>query len=181
MGKHDDDLYDESVSYKLSKYSLYHKGVDLCKNRLAIAREELDLRHPRKASPIYSNKKKQTYTYAEHATYDVNKGDIFNGIKSIPSSIKNLQKLEILYIANGLITNLPEELVELPNLTDMELYNCKLEEFPEALKKMQNIIALNLSTTSIKGDTDGKQMMEGLNELFNSSKTYKYFMHRNAD
>ena len=52
----------------------------------------------------------------------------------------------------------------------MELYNCKLEEFPEALKKMQNIIALNLSTTSIEGDTDGKQMMEGLNALFNSSK-----------
>lgn len=171
LGKHDDDLYEtESVSYKLSKYSLYHKGVDLRKNRLSIAREELALRHPRrKASPM-CNQKKQAYTYAEHATYDVNKGDIFNGITSIPTTIKNLQKLEILYIANGRITNLPEELVELPNLTDMELYNCKLEEFPEALKKMQNIIALNLSTTSIEGDTDGKQMMEGLNALFNSSK-----------
>lgn len=32
LGKHDDDLYEtESVSYKLSKYSLYHKGVDLRK------------------------------------------------------------------------------------------------------------------------------------------------------
>lgn len=63
LGKHDDDLYEtESVSYKLSKYSLYHKGVDLRKNRLSIAREELALRHPRrKASPMCNQKKSGLY------------------------------------------------------------------------------------------------------------------------
>ena len=89
LGKHDDDLYEtESVSYKLSKYSLYHKGVDLRKNRLSIAREELALRHPRrKASPM-CNQKKQAYTYAEHATYDVNKGDI-SPMAGLPIFLRN--------------------------------------------------------------------------------------------
>lgn len=169
LGKHDDDLADDGSTYKLSRYKLYHKGVDLKQNRLAIAREELALRHPKKSSSIYNNGKKKGFTYAESSTYDVIQGDIHNGITSIPKEIGNLKNLQFLYVANGLVRNLPDELEQLENLTDLEFYNCEFDVFPKALKRMSHIVAMNISNTRIKGDVDGRAMTEGLNAMTKAS------------
>ena len=60
-------------------------------------------------------------------------------ITKIPASIRNLTKLNYLFVANGLIglndDDLPVELAELPDLTDVEFYNCKFKKFPTALEK----------------------------------------------
>lgn len=155
------------VSYKLNVCDLAFKGIDIRANRLAIAREQLAMRHYK---PSLFNDKKRTYRYAVPAEgYDVDKDARTNGITGLPETMGNLKKLEVLYIANGEIRDLPQSLANLTELTDLELYNCRLDRFPEALKKMTGVIALNMSNTTIKGDDDTNQMVEGLNALAKSS------------
>ncbi len=76
---------------------------------------------------------------------DMNHGKLTNGLKSLPAEIAGLTKLEILYIANGELEDLPEEMASLA-ITDLELYNCpKMTKFPMAITKMENLVSLNLS------------------------------------
>lgn len=82
----------------------------------------------------------------EIVKYDTNHGTICNGLISIPSEIKNLKKLEYLYIANSTIASLPEELAELTACTDIEIYNCpNLTKFPMVITRMPELISLNIS------------------------------------
>ena len=78
--------------------------------------------------------------------HDTNHGTICNGLKSIPAEIRNLTKLEYLYIANSEISTLPQELKHLESCTDIEIYNCpNLTKFPMALAEMPSLISLNIS------------------------------------
>ncbi|WP_303012869.1 DUF4458 domain-containing protein [uncultured Bacteroides sp.] len=91
--------------------------------------------------------------------FDVNWGDYTNGITGIHPAIGKLKKLEVLYIANAPITDLPDETSEgadiasgaigmagLTACTDLEIYNCpKLERFPDVLGKMPELIQVNLA------------------------------------
>lgn len=82
----------------------------------------------------------------EIVKHDTNHGTICNGLTSLPAEIKNLKKLEYLYIANSEITSLPDELEELESCTDIEIYNCpNLTEFPDAITRMPSLISLNIS------------------------------------
>lgn len=82
----------------------------------------------------------------EIVKHDTNHGTICNGLKSIPAEIRNLTKLEYLYIANSEIESLPEELKYLESCTDIEIYNCpNLIKFPMALAQMPSLISLNIS------------------------------------
>lgn len=77
---------------------------------------------------------------------DLTAGKICNGITGIDAALGNLTKLELLYVANGEITSLPDVFGKLTSLTDLEIYNCpKMTEFPVEIAKAPALIALNLS------------------------------------
>ena len=185
LGTHNDTALEEGelggYSATMDLYALYRKGVDLQQNRMAIARERMALRHPRKASPLRETKQ-PAFTYATpiDATYDLDKGTLTNRITSLPQSIGKLSKLEYLYVANGKVKNLPETLAQLESLTDMELYNCQLEEFPQGLAGLKNLISLNLSNTTIEGDDKGLQMTEGLNQLAKNATNFQILYANNC-
>lgn len=87
---------------------------------------------------------------------DVNWGDLTNGITGIHPAIGKLKKLEVLYIANAPIEELPtattgnetEEpgFAGLTALTDLEIYNCpKMVQFPKVIADLPELIQLNLA------------------------------------
>lgn len=77
---------------------------------------------------------------------DVIHGDMTNGIKGISEAIGKLQKLEVLYIANSPIAELPQALGDLESCTDLEIYNCsRLAAFPDQLARMKNLTQLNMA------------------------------------
>lgn len=77
---------------------------------------------------------------------DVIHGDMTNGIKGISEAIGKLQKLEVLYIANSPIAELPQALGDLESCTDLEIYNCPgLKAFPLQLARMKNLTQLNMA------------------------------------
>ena len=94
---------------------------------------------------------------------DMNFGKITHGLASIPESIGNLKNLEMFYVANCLITKLPESLATLPALTDVEVYNCpELKEFPMVFSKMPNLVSLMISNNR---QWTAEDLYEGLDAL----------------
>ena len=94
---------------------------------------------------------------------DMNFGKITHGLTSIPESIGNLKNLEMFYVANCLITKLPESMATLPALTDVEVYNCpELKEFPMVLSKMPNLVSLLISNNR---QWTAEDLYEGLDAL----------------
>lgn len=78
--------------------------------------------------------------------FDINQGELTNGITGISSEIGKLVNLEVLYIANSKIAELPATMANLTKVTDMELYNNPLmTKFPEVLSQMPGLIQLNLA------------------------------------
>lgn len=77
---------------------------------------------------------------------DIIHGDLTNGITGISEEIGKLQKLELLYIANSPIAELPQALRNLESCTDLEIYNCpNLKDFPLQLARMKNLTQLNMA------------------------------------
>ena len=94
---------------------------------------------------------------------DMNFGKITHGLTSIPESIGNLKNLEMFYVANCLITKLPEAMATLPALTDVEVYNCpELKQFPMVLSKMPNLVSLLISNNK---QWTAEDLYEGLDAL----------------
>lgn len=80
------------------------------------------------------------------STFDVNQGELTNGITGISPEIGKLENLEILYIANSKISELPDEMAQLTKVTDLELYNNPLmKKFPTVISQMPGLIQLNLA------------------------------------
>ncbi len=99
----------------------------------------------------------------EITKHDTNHGTICNGLESIPAEIRNLTKLEYLYIANSTISSLPDELEDLTSCTDIEIYNCpNLTKFPMAITKMPELISLNISNNK---QWTAKDFLEGMRRL----------------
>lgn len=83
---------------------------------------------------------------AKPVSRDINWGELTNGLTGIDEAIGNLKELEVLYIANSKIKELPASMVQLENCTDVELYNNPLmTEFPEVLYKMTGLVQINLA------------------------------------
>ena len=77
---------------------------------------------------------------------DLNHGKLCNGLTSIPAEIGKLTKLEQIFIANGALTELPDEMANLVSCTDLELYNCpKMTKFPMVLARMPELVTMNLA------------------------------------
>lgn len=86
-----------------------------------------------------------TYLSKGISLKDVSAGNLSNGIKSIPTEISKLTKLQQLFIANGLIETIPASINNM-NITDLEIYNCpKMTKFPTNITKMRKLIMLNLA------------------------------------
>lgn len=91
---------------------------------------------------------------------DVAWGELTNQITGISAAIGKLKKLEVLYIANSPITELPAASDEGPGMagldacTDLEIYNCpNLKKFPTVIADMKELIQVNLAMNKqIKGD-----------------------------
>ena len=92
-------------------------------------------------------------------TKDVMWGELTNQISGISAAIGKLKKLEVLYIANSPITELPGASEEGPGMagldacTDLEIYNCpKLDKFPMVIADMKELIQVNMAMNKqIKG------------------------------
>ena len=91
---------------------------------------------------------------------DVAWGELTNQITGISAAIGKLKKLEVLYIANSPITELPAASDEGPGMagldacTDLEIYNCpNLKKFPTVIADMKELIQVNLAMNKqIKGE-----------------------------
>lgn len=91
---------------------------------------------------------------------DVTWGELTNQITGISAAIGKLKKLEVLYIANSPITELPAASDEGPGMagldacTDLEIYNCpNLKKFPTVIADMKELIQVNLAMNKqIKGE-----------------------------
>lgn len=172
LGNHNDNnilQYDPSVA----------KGLDR-HDRMSRHREYLRLKHtPTQVSePIARALKEHGINIPEMSLYesrseseiiehgtgrmkadlmDMNPGKLCNGLKSLPEEIKELTKLETLYIANGELSALPAGMTNLKSCTDLEIYNCpEMTEFPAVIAKMPALVSLNLSCNPQWGSIHGK-------------------------
>ena len=102
---------------------------------------------------------------------DMNFGQINNGLKSLPSTIGNLTKLEQLFIANSTITALPAEMANMLSCTDLEIYNCpNMAKFPLVLAEMPELITVNLANNS---QWSSDEVLKGLKALANGVSAEK--------
>lgn len=169
LGTHTDVNAVEETTYRLNTYELYHSGVDLRSKRMEIAKERMRLLHPIASSNIYEREKKK-FSYAKRATYDFEQGVIANRITRIPDEIGKLTKLTFLFVANGLVSELPATLADLEELTDVEFYNCRFTKFPEVLCKLQKPVSINFSANAM---IPADELTQGLNEFFRSQGVMK--------
>ncbi len=108
-----------------------------------------------------------TYSYQEPMyRSDVAQGTYCNGLLSLPEEFGLLENLTTLFIANGMLTELPESMKDMENLTDVEIYNCQdMVDFPMALTTIPNLISLNISENP---QWSAEQIYNGLDALFKS-------------
>ena len=98
---------------------------------------------------------------------DVTAGTICNGITGISDALGNCTKLELLYIANGRIAELPDVFGKFTELTDLEIYNCpEMKKFPTVIAKAPELVSLNLSCNPQWAPGD---ILEGLRALATGS------------
>lgn len=103
--------------------------------------------------------------------YDTNHGTINNGLRSLPAEIGRLKNLEIFYVANSEIEELPAEMAELTSCTDLEIYNCpKMTHFPMAITKMPELISINISNNA---QWSAEEVYAGLDALANGPSREK--------
>lgn len=94
---------------------------------------------------------------------DLNHGKLCNGLTSLPAEIGKLTKLEQLFIANGALTELPDEMANLVSCTDLELYNCPMmKKFPMVLAKMPELVTLQVANNR---QWEADDLLEGLKAL----------------
>ncbi len=113
------------------------------------------------ASQLFDNSGKQR----EIRPMDMNYGKRTNGLTSLPAEIGNLTKLEVLYVANGLLAGFPEEFALLENLTDLEIYNCpELTRFPKEIAQLPKLVSVNISNNK---QWTAEELYEGLDAIAN--------------
>lgn len=70
--------------------------------------------------------------------------------RNLPSSIKNLDNLEVLSISSNLMSSLPEEIGFLKNLNDGWFSDNVLETLPNGFSKLQKLKTLHLNNNEFK-------------------------------
>ena len=94
---------------------------------------------------------------------DLTGGKLCNGITGIDPALGKLTKLELMFIANGEIAELPDVFDRLISLTDFEVYNCpKMVKFPTVIAKAPELISINLSNNA---QWSADELRDGLKAL----------------
>ena len=95
--------------------------------------------------------------------FDVQHGELTNGVESIPEEIGNLTKLQQFYIANSKVTGLPYGMANLVNCTDLEIYNCPMmKKYPAVINQMPKVQLLILSANK---QWDADEIYKGVDGL----------------
>lgn len=195
LGTHNDPLPEEAggtaMSYDASYYSTWArrvKGQHLPQYRWDLYKEEMLARNPRVESEIFratelkpeaktlwdSRRKPTAFTGTPKPARpyaDISSGYYTNHITSLPSTIGNLVNLEVLFIANGEIAEIPEEIKNCVSLTDLEVYNCvKMVKFPMALTKLPALVSLNIANNP---QMPTAEINAGLDALFQGASADK--------
>ncbi|MEG0993432.1 MAG: DUF4458 domain-containing protein [Bacteroidales bacterium] len=172
LGTHSDRSRDGDQIERIDMYDLRVKGIDVVANRMQIGKERLALRHRKQNltdfEKSFENQEERKFSIKTYAT---EKGEYTNSITGISPEIGKCKALNALFVANGLVTELPDEIGALENLTDVEIFNCPLmQKFPRCFSKLPNLVALNFS---LMPKMDPNDLYDGVSELFNSP-TAKY-------
>ena len=94
---------------------------------------------------------------------DIVPGKLCNGLLSLPEEIGNLAKLERLYIANGLLSELPESMARLESLVELEIYNCpQMTSCPDVLGRLPSLEVLNFSNNPQLGEGESAKLVRML-------------------
>lgn len=187
------DSYREGERY-YSTWERRVKGQHVSEYRWELNLEEMRARHPEQRPselfatniqkpeaialwnsrrPLTDNGKKPVAVRPYAA---VDPGYLTNRITSLPKSIGKLTQLEHLYIANGLITEIPAEIGNCISLTDLEIYNCpKMTKFPREVGQLPLLTMLNISQNPA---IPAREIEAGLDAVFNGpAKDYLQILY----
>ena len=192
---HEREDMEAASQYNLAHYSTwsrYMKGERLSDFIWDLTKEEMQSMHARKNAEIIgehaANSQSEalwsarqpkgfraTSTLVEARPYElIQIGQINNRITKLPESIGRLRKLEALYIANGLVEQIPASIRSCMSLTDLEIYNCpKMTQFPDAIASLTNLEKLNMAGNP---SISGEEFTRGLTLLFNGRSKSKIQM-----
>ena len=153
LGTHDEeyegDVNDGMEGMRYNPYTLAKRGIDLRQNRLEIAKERTALRRSGNNKGLYRSKLKfgnTTTKYKYLQPYAQAAGEPANRITGIDEAIGNLSNLEILFIANTQMKELPKGISKLTKLTDIELFNLPLTDLDGSMfKDLKELISVNIS------------------------------------
>lgn len=155
LGNHNEEgdpsvITDEMNGFSIDMWKLNHNpNYNFERDYMDVFRARRALTHPSTVrTDLFTPNKKDVdvMKYATRVTYGNNQGRQTNRIKGLPDEIGNLKKLRALFIANGLIEELPETFKELTALKELEIYNCKnMKKVPVDKLKDLNLVVLNFS------------------------------------
>ena len=177
LGHHNEEgdpsvITDETNGFAIDMWKLNHNpNYNFKRDYMDVFRARMALLHPSTVrTDLYKPKKGQVDVkkYATPVTYGNNQGKQTNRIKSLPKNIGNLKKLRAMFIANGLVSELPESFKELTSLQEFELYNCKnMKKVPQCLKEL-NLVVLNFGVNPQMFEGEGATGNDDLNSLFDN-------------
>lgn len=176
LGNHNEEgdpsyITDEMNDFSIDMWKLNHNpNYNFERDYMDVFRARRALAHPSTVrTDLFTPKKKDVdvMKYATRVTYGNNQGKQTNRIEGLPENIGELTKLRSLFIANGLVSELPSTFKNLKALKELEIYNCKnMKKVPVEHLKDLNLVVLNFSInpqmfagTNATGDQD-------LNSLF---------------
>lgn len=177
LGHHNEEgdpsvITDEMNGFSIDMWKLNHNpNYNFKRDYMDVFRARMALLHPSTVrTDLYKPKKGQVDVkkYAAPVTYGNNQGRQTNRIKSLPKNIGSLKKLRAMFIANGLVSELPESFKDLTALQEFEIYNCKnLKKVPQCLKDL-NLVVLNFGVNPQIFE-DGTTGNADLNALFDNA------------
>lgn len=161
----DGDFIDPDENIKtVDRYNLILQGVDIQKNRIEIAKEELGLKSRNNKTSLYKSNTSSIIESKYTSTLKSKNVNITNRITSIPEEIGKCVELSNIAIANGLISSLPNSIATMNNLTDLSIYNSPFEEIPEVVSQLKNLVAFMFAENKvdkIKLDTSLDRLFKG--------------------
>lgn len=178
LGHHNEEgdpsvITDETNGFAIDMWKLNHNpNYNFKRDYMDVFRARMALLHPSTVrTDLYKPKKGQVDVkkYATPVTYGNNQGRQTNRITGLPKNIGNLKKLRAMFIANGLVSELPESFKELTSLQEFELYNCKnMKKVPQCLKEL-NLVVLNFGVNPQMFEGEGATGNNDLNSLFDNA------------
>lgn len=176
LGNHNEEgdpsyITDEMNDFAIDMWKLNHNpNYNFERDYMDVFRARRALAHPSTVrTDLFTPEKKDVdvMKYATRVTYGNNQGKQTNRIEGLPDEIGKLKKLRALFIANGLVEELPETFKELTALKELEIYNCKnMKKVPVDDLKDLNLVVLNFSINPQMFSETNATGNQDLNSLF---------------